>query len=601
MKKNSLNFIIIILIVLICLVSFFLLFDNQEESNELIFELYGEEYTYHNLGTPYFDPGVKAIENNVDVSSSVVITGEVNTNLAGIYTKTYTYKDKTLTRTIEVKKLTSFNLKGEDIVYIVLNGKYDDPKVEAYYNGEDYVDKIKISGDVDTSKPGVYTVTYYFQELNKTLSRRIYVSDFSEWLKISYSKEATNKNVDITITVDKDKVSKYTLPDGSSREDNSTYTVSSNGTYKFTVYDKYNNNYVREINIDNIDSVTLDGSCKAVVKNNQTTITVTSNKKITKYVYNGVESTKNPYTVNKVIQNNKVTIYDSFGNKKVLTCKASGDLLDGKLEIHFIASGAYDDSILIRNNSKIIYIDGGRASCATKDIAYLKELGIKKIDYMIGSHVEFDHIEAQADILDNFSVDKIIYPVDIYKCRSNCQCERDNDVRKMLSAMKKHNKTAITQSIPSVLNIGDITIYFIAPLKKTCNNNNNSFIFILKYGKNTFMFTGDSYSSMHDTNGLLANAKSLGLSTIHVDVFKHPHHGNDPMYDKTLNAIKPTYMIVPNYRAPQYPSQSNLTRIKNHGIKVYRQSDSKTGNITIISDGTNITIKMDSSASTYKR
>ena len=100
MKKNSLNIVIIILIVLICLVSFFLLFDNQKEDNGgIIFELYGEEYTYHNLGNPYFDPGVRAIDNNVDVTSSVVVTGDINVNEAGIYKKTYTYKDKTLTRT----------------------------------------------------------------------------------------------------------------------------------------------------------------------------------------------------------------------------------------------------------------------------------------------------------------------------------------------------------------------------------------------------------------------------------------------------------------------------------------------------------------------
>ena len=94
---------------------------------------------YHNLNSPYFDPGVKAIDNNVDVSSSVVITGEVNVNEIGIYKKTYTYKDKTLTRTIEVKKMTSFKLLGDSYVYLVLNGKYEDPKVEAYYNGKDYI------------------------------------------------------------------------------------------------------------------------------------------------------------------------------------------------------------------------------------------------------------------------------------------------------------------------------------------------------------------------------------------------------------------------------------------------------------------------------
>jgi len=155
MKKNSLNIIIIVLIILIGFVSFFLLFDNQEKTNkELIFELYGEEYTYHNLGTPYFDPGVKVIDNGIDVSSSVIVTGEVKVSEEGIYKKTYTYKDKTLERTIEVKKMTSFVLKGDSYIYLLLNGKYDDPLVEAYYNGIDYKDKIQVTNNLDSTKPG---------------------------------------------------------------------------------------------------------------------------------------------------------------------------------------------------------------------------------------------------------------------------------------------------------------------------------------------------------------------------------------------------------------------------------------------------------------
>ena len=78
---------------------------------------------------------------------------------------------------------------------------------------------------------------------------------------------------------------------------------------------------------------------------------------------------------------------------------------DNIMEMHFIANGYYDDSILIRDNYTVIYIDGGRTEAAKKDIAYLKDLGITKIDYMIGSHVEYDHVAAQADILDNFEVE----------------------------------------------------------------------------------------------------------------------------------------------------------------------------------------------------
>ena len=87
MKKNGLNIIIIILIVLIILVSSFLLFDTGSE-DKMIFELYGDNYIYHNLGSPFFDPGVKAIENGVDVSKDVIITGDVKVNEVGIYTRT---------------------------------------------------------------------------------------------------------------------------------------------------------------------------------------------------------------------------------------------------------------------------------------------------------------------------------------------------------------------------------------------------------------------------------------------------------------------------------------------------------------------------------
>ena len=599
MKKNGLNILIVILIILIVIVSSFLLFDNNEE--KMIFELYGEEYIYHNLGSPFFDPGVKAIDNGEDVSKDVIINGEVNVNEMGIYTKTYKYKELVLTRKIEVKKLTSFALKGESDVYILLNGKYDDPKVEAYNNGVDCLDRIKISGNVDYSKKGVYTISYYFEELHRTLERRIHVSDFSEYLKIDYSKEPL-KELDINIELsDNSKVSKYLLPDGTSMDTNSKYHVNQNGKYNITIYDKYNNSYVREIDIQNIDKEELKGSCKAVVKDKKTTISVASNKTIIKYKYNGVESPNNPYVINSISKDNHVIIYDIVGNSKELTCTLEGDLLDGKMEIHFIASGFYDDSILIRTDSKVIYIDGGRAGGAKRDIEYLNGLGIKKIDVMIGSHVEFDHIEAQADILDHFAVDKIIYPVDIYKCRSNCQCQRDNDVQKMLAALKRHNKTAITQSIPSKMDIGDIKIYYLGPLSKTCNNNNNSFVFLLQYGNNKLMFTGDSYSSIHNPNGLLENAKKIGLNSIKVDVLKYPHHGNDPMYDKTLKALSPSIMIVPNYKAPQYPTKTNINRIKEHGVKMYRQSDSSTGNLTLICDGEKINVYMNTSASTYKR
>ncbi len=601
--NKSLNFIIYALIGLIILVVIFLFVGgNNTPKNELIFSLYGEENVDHNLGDPYFDPGVKLIDNGVDKINEVVVSGTVDTSKEGTYTKTYTYKDKTLTRTINVKKLNTFTLNGESEVYILLNGKYNDPKVEATYQGNDYKDNVEVTSNIDFTKAGVYTVTYKFKEINKTLQRKVYVSNFAEYFKINYD-TSSNKEVTVSITVDKDKVSKYLLPDGTEKTDNYSYKINKSGKYKFIIYDKYDNSLEREIEISNINIDPITATCKATAKDNKTTATVTTSNKIIKYVYNGKESTKNTYTFNGVVKSIKVELTDENNQKKTINCNVNIVEPEKKnnLEIHFIATGYYDDAILIRDNSKTIFIDGGRSGGADKVIPYLKAAGVKKIDLMIGSHAEYDHIQTQASILDTFTVDKIIYPVNIYKCRSNCHCERDDDVRQVIWALNRHNKKADQQPIPSTINLGDMKMYFIAPVKLMCNNNNNSFINILKFGNNSFMFTGDSYSSMHEVPTLLSNAKQVGLSNIKVDMMKWPHHGNETLPAKFVDAVSPKTIVVPNYHAPQHPSNSRQQVLSGRNIKLYRQSDSSTGNIFISSDGNNIKYVMNAEAKNYKR
>ena len=408
-----------------------------------------------------------------------------------------------------------FKLNGLETVYLLLNGNYQDEGVEANYQGNDYHHKIKVTNNLDSSKIGEYQISYEFNEINKTLVRKIMVSDFNEFFSIQ--KEDDNH---IKVIYDMDKISQYSILD-LEKDNDDIYEVEKNKTYQFTIYDKYNNKLVKNIKMDS-----------------------------------------------KILGFNE-------------------------LEMHFIGHKYYDDSILIRDNLNTIFIDGGRIETTEENLKYLNDLGISKIDYMIGSHVEYDHIEVQSVILDNVEVSNIIYPVDAYTCLKSCQCQRERDTKLLLKALDKHQIKPIKQDIPSVLKIGEITLYFLAPLKLTCNDNNNSFIFILEFKINKFMFTGDSYSSMHNIEGLRENAKKIGLQDINVDLLKFPHHGNDPMFDKTLKAINPKIIMVPNNHFPNFPVKSTIDRINKLGIEMYRQSDSKTGNILLTSDGTDITIKMD--------
>ena len=283
---------------------------------------------------------------------------------------------------------------------------------------------------------------------------------------------------------------------------------------------------------------------------------------------------------NKIENNTKV--------EKNMTLYARWEKIKN-LEIHFMKADVYyDDAILIRSNDTTIFIDGGRGYNSV--IEYLDDLSITDIDYVIGSHTEYDHIDAQSLIIDKYNVKNVIYPNDIYNC--GCRCD-NKDVGKVKKSLDNKNIKATVQSVPSKLDIGDISLYFLAPFALYCNKNNNSFVFILKYYDNTFMFTGDADSAMHNYNKLNENAKKLGLSSAKVDVVKYPHHGNETLDNNFIDSVGAKYFIVPNSKFPRFPTKDNLNKLKNKGIEVYRQSDSKTGNILITSNGKDINFTMD--------
>ena len=595
MKKNNyLNYVIIGLVVVIIGVAvIFLYSDNGTNSKKydnpygVVFKLKGEERITHNLNDLYTDLGVVLEGDNIDIINDLTTQNNVNANEEGNYTVVYKYKDLVLTRYVEVKKINSFKLLGNEKIYLVTNGKYFDEKIEAINNSSDVSNEVNINNNLDSSKNGNYTITYTLNSQNKTLIRYIYVSDFSSFFVVNYDKSDTDGEITLDIKIDKDKVSKYIMPDNSEKQEDSSYIVKENGEYKFIIYDKYDNSLERIVNITNIkEKEVIESSCEAIASFNKTEITVKSNKKITKYIYNGNTSTESTFTFNKMIKENKVVIYDEDNQHETLTCKTEIDNTM-RLEIHFIATGFYDDGILIRSNNATIFMDGGRG--AERVVEYLKNINVSTIDYVIGSHTEYDHIDAQGAVIRTFDVKNVIYPNDIRHC--GCSCEA-NDVRSVINALSAKKMSPKVVGVPSKIQVGDMTLYFIAPFSIGCNKNNNSFIFILQFGNTKFMFTGDADSALNNINKLQENAVKAGLTDISADVFKYPHHGNQMLGNTFIKTINPKYIIVPNYNAPKYGGPVA-------GVPAYRQSDSKTGNILVTSDGNEVKVQMDVNPTDY--
>ena len=575
--------------------------------------LFGNKEITINEGDKYLEPGYYAVTNYGEIKTDyVTVTGVVDTNTPGTYFITYEIDNKKITRTITVLKKEvmkgniNFTLEGNSLIVLEQGNEYIEPGYKAIdSNDGDITDKVTVTGSVDVNIPGTYVLTYKIKNSTnqeKTLERTIIIgsSPLSATI-LSSNTSYTNQSIKAIINIVGSSYNYIKFPNGTvSREKNINYEITSNGTYNFYLYDKSGNYVVKTFDVNNIDTVAPTGSCKLSDTNGKSVVKVSASDNlsgINNYSYADsnnnllIKTTNNTYNANTHLDIVNVTIYDKAGNTKKISCSNE---TKGNLEVHFINVGR-EDAILIRSSQKTIFIDGGCYKKKSIITPYLKALGVTHIDAMIGSHLHYNHIQAQADILANFTVDKIYYPQDLSTCRGK-YCE-SNDQKYILSAIKKYNKSINLIKVRDNIDIGDMNIYAIGPIdlktlssSKHCQNYNSS-NFILTYGKTKFMFTGDY---MQSSNIL----KNFSKELLDIDVLKYPHHGNASI-DKTLiNYMSPKYVVVTS-ASDELAKRSEKSYLKKQGASIYYSYKSK--NILIISDGTNLQIKTNVNPSDYKK
>ena len=195
-------------------------------------------------------------------------------------------------------------------------------------------------------------------------------------------------------------------------------------------------------------------------------------------------------------------IYDRYQNENKV-------MPDGQMTVHFIDVGQ-GDSILIQCGTHAMLIDAGDNSCGTKVQAYLENKGVAKLDYVIGTHPDSDHIGGLDVIIYKFDCENVMMP--------DCE-KRTNTYRDVISAMKEKNYINTLPEVGKKYKLGDAEFTILAPSKKYEDANNNSISIILQYGDRRFLFTGDAEEEEEQD---IVNA---GIS-IDCDVYKAGHHGS---------------------------------------------------------------------------
>lgn len=321
------------------------------KNKEKYVTLSGDEVTLLNLNEIYDEKGFYT-EDDVDVKS----TGSVGRK-EGVYTLNYAVYKKaklkeTLTRKVIVTKYDKLStnsgvtsndrptltLFGNTTMILEVGEQYEEPG----YKAVDYKDgkvtrEVEIeypNGKINTNRITTYTILYSITNSdNKTTTKTRTVKIVREKSDIVIDSKIKKQTAGyaIILNITGSGYTNTILPDGTSTANTSiTYQISNNGTYKFAVYDLFNNVTIREIEVNDVDITSPTGNCIANVNNGTTMVALSATDKSGiggyNYVIDGIATgfiDSSNYTSKTSAEKVIAQVKDSYGNTSTLTCQVN--------------------------------------------------------------------------------------------------------------------------------------------------------------------------------------------------------------------------------------------------------------------------------------
>ena len=243
------------------------------------------------------------------------------------------------------------------------------------------------------------------------------------------------------------------------------------------------------------------------------------------------------------------------------------------LEVHFIDVGQ-GDATLIKADGHAMLIDAGENDKGTAVQLYLQKQGVERLDYLVLTHTDSDHIGGADVIISKFDIGQIFLS----------DFKKDNKTyRELMDSMKSRNMTFSTPEVGAEYELGDAVSTIIAPNDNYEDPNNSSIALILDHGENSFLFSGDCEEEAEQD--ILANGINLD-----VDVYQVGHHGSrSSSSEDFLDAMSPECAVISCAEKNSYghPHARTLNNLRARKIKVFRTDEQ--GSIIAFSDGKEIT------------
>ena len=251
------------------------------------------------------------------------------------------------------------------------------------------------------------------------------------------------------------------------------------------------------------------------------------------------------------------------------------------MKVHFLDVGQGDSTFIQLADGKTVLIDAGPADHGKTVVAYLKSMGVKKLDYLISTHPDADHIGGMVDVLKAFEVATFIGSGKVHTSKT---------YENTLLAVQAEGSKFINPTPGQVFEQDASVNAYVKVLHSNPNastNNDASLVIAAGYCTQDVLLMGDADVAIEA--GLVATNKVSDM-----EILKAGHHGsNTSSSHNFLKKVDPEAVILSYGQDNDYghPHQSVLTNLKTVGAKAYSTAQDGTIIATLNCDGYTISSK----------
>lgn len=238
-------------------------------------------------------------------------------------------------------------------------------------------------------------------------------------------------------------------------------------------------------------------------------------------------------------------------------------------EVEFFSVGEGDSELISLPGGVRILVDGGRGGNLLPELGRALGPVEKRIDLMILTHCQLDHLGGLEEAVKRFNVSAFIY--------NGCDSHL-GEWNQLKNELVRNNIPIIQLGAGDRINYKDGSISILSPdftANSVPDENERAITFLLKSGSSNFLFMSDAPPDLEQ--GIIKNLPDQ------IDVLKVSHHGS--RFSSTpefLDKIKPRISVIEvGKNSYGHPAASTLEKLEVYG-KVYRTD--LFGTIRIISE-----------------